>query len=152
MKNDYDIPAYHFAIVKKTTSENKKEVRPGVFYVDKQVKKTLIPFENIDGLLLNEVKQVLGIKTITIACTVNTGTKEKILSEYYFSNYELEKKEEDTINSLMKDYCYREFPDASLEEQRRMNCFLERYVKDNEVQVFRKINQSKKKYPYEETN
>ena len=63
---------------KKTTSENKKEVRPGVFYVDKQVKKTLIPFENIDGLLLNEVKQVLGIKTITIACTVNTGTKQSI--------------------------------------------------------------------------
>ena len=52
----------------------------------------------------------------------------------------------------MKDYCYREFPDASLEEQRRMNCFLERYVKDNEVQVFRKKNQSKKKYPCEETN
>lgn len=152
MKNNYDIPAYHFCIVKKQMTKNEKEMRPGVFYVDKQVKKTLIPFENIDGLLINEVKEVLGIKSITIACTVNTGAEERILSEFCFSSQMLEEKEEDTINSLMKDYCYEHFPDASLEEQRRMNCFLERYVKDNEVQTFRKINQSKKKYSNKETN
>ncbi len=152
MKNNYDIPAYHFCIVKKQMTKNEKEMRSGVFYVDKQVKKTLIPFENIDGLLINEVKEVLGIKSITIACTVNTGAEERILSEFCFSSQMLEEKEEDTINSLMKDYCYEHFPDASLEEQRRMNCFLERYVKDNEVQTFRKINQSKKKYSNKETN
>ena len=150
MKSDYDIPAYHFSILKKTTIKKEKEVRPQVFYVDKQVKKTLIPFENVDGLLVNEVQQVLGIKTLTIACTVNIGTEEIILSEYHFSNLELEEKEDDTINSLMKDYCYSEFSDASLEEQRRMNCFLERYVKDSESQVFRKVNKSKMKYSYEE--
>lgn len=152
MKNNYDIPAYHFSILKKTNIKISEEVRPGVWRTDDKIKKTLIPFKNVDGLLLYEVEQVLGIESIIIVCTVNTGTDERILSEYYFSNQEQEEKEEDTINSLMKDYCYREFPDASLEEQRRMNCFLERYVKDNEVQVFRKKNQSKKKYPCEETN
>lgn len=39
MKSDYDIPAYHFSILKKTTIKKEKEVRPQVFYVDKQVKK-----------------------------------------------------------------------------------------------------------------
>lgn len=152
MKHDYDIPAYHFSVLKKTNIEIKEEVRPGVWRTEKKIKKTLIPFENVDGLLVYEVEQVLGIESIIIVCTVNTGTEERILSEYYFSHWEQEEKEEDTINSLMKDYCYENLPDASLEEQRRMNCFLERYVKDNEVQAFRKINQSKKKYSNKETN
>ena len=39
MKSDYDIPAYHFSIVKKTNIKISEEVRPQEWLVNNKTKK-----------------------------------------------------------------------------------------------------------------
>ena len=128
-ENTFDVPAYHFYILKKTTIKKEKEVRPQVFYVDKQVKKTLIPFENVDGLLVNEVKQILGVKTIIIACTVNNGSDEVIISEYHIFNDEvmLDKNSKKTIDKLCEEYMEEKYINSDENTKRMYRCFFERY-------------------------
>lgn len=99
---------------------------------------SLIPFDNVDGLTVEETLRTLQTKDFAICCTVNwkaqTGPNQvQILDTLVFPASTLINEKNVSIDQLVEneyEYRYMEVPEST---RRIYRCFFERY-QDNSYQ------------------
>lgn len=137
MKNDtYDVPAYRFGIIKIDWA------MPGEEYQIKDYQQalsqrrcTVIPFENIDGLTIEEVKNHLGTKEVCLIgyTYYETGQDEQLCRNYYVimqayaSAQRLEKSSDMTIDRVFEEIFEESYKKLDNNQKRACHCFFERY-------------------------
>lgn len=138
-QNSYDVPAYKFGIFKFKNTYGGNGKRP----TSKQLQDALgsqsdnldfIPFDNVDGLMINEVEECLNTKDILFVMytqsSVNTPYGREDNLRTYFQIYMNLDEEEGTIEealgaTLAGGYCNELDKPTS---QRAVKCFFERYL------------------------
>lgn len=76
MKNDtFDIPAYKFCILRdidQNDMENLDEKNQRYIFNERQ----MVPFENVDGLTISEIQNLLNAELIVCACYIDGGMSQ----------------------------------------------------------------------------
>ena len=142
-ENTFDVPAYKFFAMKindgrvSHTSDDYKFLITNN-YTDNII---LIPFENIDGLKVEEVRSLLTTKEVFIFGTMYYESINFIknydklnkpiglcgVKALYFDEVMLNKNSEKTIDKLYEEYMEENYVSSSDDTKRMYRCFFERY-------------------------
>ena len=135
--NTFDVPAYKF-FAWKINDGQKYHTYDDYNYSISNTNNRIIffPFENIDGLKIQEVQSLLSTSEIVIAgslyCHFNYGEGrdsynfDKANWFYFDPNY-LKEHRDETIDKLLEECMERDYMSKDEYTKRMYRCFFERY-------------------------
>lgn len=131
-ENTYDVPAYKFFIIK--INDGKKEHSPDEYthiLYNNPNRSLRIPFEDIDGLTIQEVKDLLHISDIVLlGCNAyeDHGVfQHSVLNIFYVDFKDDNLKEDDTIDKIFECLMKKNYMQVDDTSKRTMRCYFERY-------------------------
>ena len=132
-ENTYDVPAYKFFIVK--INDGKKEHSPDEYthiLYNNPNRSLRIPFEDIDGLTIQEVKDLLHRSDIVLlSCISYEGEsgilQHSVLNIFYVDFKDDNLKEDDTIDKVFECLMEKNYMQVDDTAKRVMQCYFERY-------------------------
>lgn len=157
-KNNYDIPAYKFGIVKYNNKYNRgkalDESKDFQLWANVAIENaTIIPFENIDGLKASAVQGILKIDgPCSFVCYIEHNDQssinhKSIIHRIDFPSSYLEKYASMTIDSIVENVYTNEYENLG-EYQEVAKCFIQRYQTESFEEAKRKIYQAEKRNKY----
>ncbi len=131
-ENTYDVPAYKFFIIK--INDGKKEHSPDEYthiLYNNPNRSLRIPFEDIDGLTIQEVKDLLHISDIVLlGCNAyedHGAFQHSVLNIFYVDFKDDNLKEDDTIDKIFECLMEKNYMQVDDTSKRTMRCYFERY-------------------------
>ena len=132
-ENTYDVPAYKFFIVK--INDGKKEHSPDEYthiLYNNPNRIIRIPFEDVDGLTIQEVKDLLHRSDIVLlSCISYEGEpgilQHSVLNIFYVDFKDDNLKEDDTIDKVFEYLMEKNYMQVDDTSKRTMRCYFERY-------------------------
>lgn len=132
-ENTYDVPAYKFFIVK--INDGKKEHSPDEYthiLYNNPNRIIRIPFEDVDGLTIQEVKDLLHRSDIVLlSCISYEGEpgilQHSVLNIFYVDFKDDNLKEDDTIDKVFERLMEKNYMQVDDTAKRVMQCYFERY-------------------------
>lgn len=136
-ENTFDVPAYKF-FAWKINDVKKYHSYDDYNYSISNTNNRIIffPFENIDGLKIQEVQSLLSTSEIVIAgglyCTsimvkVETLYNFDKVNWFYFGSNYLKEHRDETIDKLLEEYMESDYMSKDEYTKRMYRCFFERY-------------------------
>lgn len=151
--NTYDIPAYKFALVKfnyDILGECKDWNTVTNYVFNNPSLCSFIPFENFDGLTVEELKPLFcqGHNNFYFGCYTSlsyprgrdTVNQHSILFSLLLLNLGMEER----IDEVIKNHMINNYKTCNAEEQRVFRCFLERYCYRSQDEVTNEITRVRK--------
>ena len=132
-ENTYDVPAYKFFIVKIHDGKREHSVNEYTYSLQNNPNCILrIPFEDVDGLTIHEVKGLLDTSDIAllgcIAYAVGTIVFQCSLTNVFYVDFkDVNIKEDDTIDKVFERLMEKNYTGADDTANRMMRCYFERY-------------------------
>ena len=172
-KKTYDIPAYKVGIIKITNGIEGRYSPDDYTAAAEDGNAIIIPFEDIDGLEVQEVQQLIKIKELMVQFyykytgfginaptsynayknnrnNMMTSTNCKCTLYIYIDKETLEKNKTTPVDQVVEQVLEEFYTDLSDEEQKCARCFFERYqdkdykVTDQRVKKLIENNNQKK--------
>ena len=139
-KQTYDVPAYKVGILAIQNERNKNHtVEDYQRAIDSQ-RVTIVPFEDVDGLLVSELQELLGLKEVMVQFYYKYQTQEIVRSSrmhydqaivyamwFYIGEDILEENLSKPIDQVIEEILEELYDKQDETEQRYANCFFERY-------------------------
>ena len=132
-ENTYDVPAYKFFIVKINDGKREHSVNEYTYLLQNNPKPCLpIPFEDVDGLTINEVKEFIHINdTVLLGCIsykdeygiLRSNRATAIFVDFKDDNM----KDEDTIDKVFEWQIEKYYMEVDDTAKRMFRCYFERY-------------------------
>ena len=155
-ENTFDIPAYKFFAVKindgkksHTYDEYEDYMRAYNNSKKNSIECIYIPFENIDGLEVKEVRKLLKTSEImiVIATSYNDGNYDgiNIINLYYMPEEFLDEKEMERIDKVIDENMSEAYIDYNDSFKKTARCFFERYQDGSHRKTKKRIRKLERK-------
>ncbi len=143
-ENTFDVPAYKFFVFKTNDSLRTHSI----FYYNSLISAstsiprdvTLIPFENVDGLEISEIRDLIGTDEVFVFGSLyyerwSNGNRyiDNIanIKPIYLSKEYLDNRKDKTIDKVCEEYMEEHYVDSNDSTRRMYRCFFERYQDKN---------------------
>ena len=136
-ENTFDVPAYKFLAVKINDGIESHTCDEYKFSIsNNNSSMIIIPFENVDGLKVQEVQSLLSTSEIIISASsyysfnYDKGNVSHNLDSsnwFYFDSDYLDEHREETIDKLLEELMERYYMQVDDISKRMYRCFFERY-------------------------
>ena len=144
-ENTFDIPAYKFFVMKIIDGRSSHDINYYNFLIENNFAHNvvLIPFENVDGLEVKEVKKLVGTKEIVIVggmyyndandiihCDDKEGISSMNICNFnviYFDKKFLNRNYNKSIDKICEKYMEKKYEKSNSYSKRMYRCFFERY-------------------------
>lgn len=130
-ENTFDVPAYKFLVLKiddgkksHTYDEYREYLQSYINYNNYRI---YIPFENIDGLAVKEVRGLLKTKEIMIVTAIDFNNSIGIVNSYYLPEEFLDDKEMERIDKVIEENMSEDYINYDDFHKKIARCFFERY-------------------------
>ncbi len=150
-ENTFDVPAYKFLVVKIGDGKKSHTYDEYQEYIRTYNVCIYFPFENIDGLEVEEVRHLLGTKEIMIvaATSYNNDNYDDINIDintvYYLPENFLNDKNMERIDKVIEENMsenYMSYPDF---QKKIVRCFFERYLDGSYRKTKKRIRKLERK-------
>ncbi len=132
-ENTYDVPAYKFFIVKIVDGKREHSKNEYTYLLQNNPNQCfLIPFEDVDGLTIHEVKGLLHTSdTSLFGCTAYKNEYGMFQSSAEIAIYvdfkDVNIKEDDTIDKAFEWQIEKIYMEENEQTKRMLRCYFERY-------------------------
>ena len=141
-ENTFDVPAYKFFVLKINDGLSSHNVSYYNFYLSKTNPRdiNLIPFENVDGLEISEIRDLIGTNEVFVFGSLyyerwnnsnNHIDNIANIKPIYLSKEYLDNRKDKTIDKVCEEYMEDHYVDSSDSTRRMYRCFFERYQDKN---------------------
>lgn len=143
--NTFNVPAYNFSIIIMNQPAIQKEVNECEYNrAMKQDAVSIIPFDNVDGLTVEETLKTLQRDDFAVCCTANWKTQTGInqvtlLDTLIFPSSVLRKSLTVSIDQLVENNYERRYMEAKESTRRIYRCFFERYQDNNHQETKERV-------------
>ena len=135
-ENTFDVPAYKFFAWKINDGRKSHTYDEYELLISNNKSMIAIPFENIDGLKVEEIQSLLSTSDIVISGSsyysfnYGNGSVSNHLDNvnwFYFGPNYLNEHREETIDKLLEELMERVYMSKDEYTKRMYRCFFERY-------------------------
>ena len=127
-ENTFDVPAYKFLVLKIDDGKKSHTYNEYREYLQSYINyKIYIPFENIDGLEVKEVRDLLNTREIMIVTAINYNNNIGIVNLYYLPEEFLDDKEMERIDKIIEENMSEDYINYDDFHKKMARCFFERY-------------------------
>lgn len=141
-KQTYDVPAYKFGIAKISCSQKGESYSVQDYqYALQNARCAVIPFENVDGLTMEEIKDFIGIKELHFLSYMRYEDQTADIKENYFVMMQvyvdeqlLNKNSNTPIDQIIEKTLEDNYDKFDYRQKKACCCFFERY-QDREYEL-----------------
>ena len=143
-ENTFDVPAYKFFVLKTNDSRRTHNIDYYNSLISMSTPTpsdiTLIPFENVDGLEISEIRDLIGTNEVFVFGSLyyerwnnsnNHIDNIANIKPIYLSKEYLDNRKDKTIDKVCEEYMEDHYVDSSDSTRRMYRCFFERYQDKN---------------------
>lgn len=148
----FDIPAYRFGIVKIDSSRDESYKLKDYQQALLTGRVIIIPFENVDGLTIEEIKKFLRIKEIYLIAysyyewPVQEQVKRNydVIMQVYADEPRIEKTPDTPVDQVFAEILEENYNKLDKRQKRVCHCFFERYQDKSHTETLDRIKRLEK--------